>query len=130
MDPLKSTASKIFAGVYALFAGVVFLPTLSACSFAPWVHRLLHRFHIQESDETSSSRSIRDRVTAAHERMSSRSEARIFGGIRDSRNQKASLSRAWRNDDIPVLLILDAAKAPQTHRDIVWEAVSTFCRGA
>lgn len=37
-------AGKLFAGCYALYAGLVFIVT-AALLFTPIVHRLLHRFH-------------------------------------------------------------------------------------
>ncbi|BCS32382.1 hypothetical protein TBR22_A15920 [Luteitalea sp. TBR-22] len=37
-------AGKLFAGLYALYAGLVFLVT-AALIFTPLVHRLLHRLH-------------------------------------------------------------------------------------
>jgi hypothetical protein len=47
VHPLVGQAAKIFAGVYALFAGVVFIG-VSGVIIAPFVHRLLHHFHFQE----------------------------------------------------------------------------------
>lgn len=35
---------KLFAGLYALYAGLVFIVT-AALLFTPIVHRLLHKFH-------------------------------------------------------------------------------------
>jgi hypothetical protein len=40
---------KGFAGCYALFAGLVLL-TAANISLAPWVHRLLHKFHFETED--------------------------------------------------------------------------------
>ena len=37
-------AGKIFASLYALYAGLVFIVT-AALLFTPLLHRLLHRFH-------------------------------------------------------------------------------------
>ena len=45
---LKTTAGKLFDGVYALFCGVVLLAA-TGLLFAPVLHRLLHRFHIEDS---------------------------------------------------------------------------------
>jgi hypothetical protein len=42
---LHTTAGKLFAGSYALFAGIVFLVGVGVV-FAPVVHRAMHRFHI------------------------------------------------------------------------------------
>ncbi len=47
VDPLKTDAGKIFAGVYALYAGLVFL-IVAGLLLAPVVHRILHRFHWEE----------------------------------------------------------------------------------
>lgn len=45
-DP-QTFEGKLFAGLYALYAGLVFLIT-AALVFTPIVHRLLHRFHWNE----------------------------------------------------------------------------------
>jgi hypothetical protein len=45
---LKTDPAKIFASCYALFSGIVFLSGASV-AVAPLFHRLLHRFHIQDS---------------------------------------------------------------------------------
>jgi len=37
-------AGKLFAGIYALYAGLVFIVT-AALFFTPLLHRLMHRFH-------------------------------------------------------------------------------------
>jgi hypothetical protein len=47
VDPPHSAAGKLFAGCYALYAGLVFLVT-AALLFTPLLHRLLHRFHWDE----------------------------------------------------------------------------------
>lgn len=47
VDPPKTDAGKLFAGIYALYAGLVFVVT-AAMIFAPLLHRLLHRFHWNE----------------------------------------------------------------------------------
>ena len=44
VDPPRSDGGKIFAGLYALYAGLVFLIT-AALLFTPVLHRLLHKFH-------------------------------------------------------------------------------------
>lgn len=41
---LPNDASKIFAGVYALYAGLVFIVSAGVL-LAPVVHRILHRLH-------------------------------------------------------------------------------------
>lgn len=42
-----TNAGKMFAGLYALYAGLVFLVS-AALVFTPVVHRILHRFHWDE----------------------------------------------------------------------------------
>lgn len=49
---IDSTAGKLFASLYALYCGVAFL-AISAVLIAPFAHRLLHRFHLDESDSSS-----------------------------------------------------------------------------
>jgi hypothetical protein len=46
LDPIKTTAGKLFAGIYAIFSGVAFLTTVGVL-LAPVVHRFLHRFHVE-----------------------------------------------------------------------------------
>jgi hypothetical protein len=45
-----SNAGKLFAGWYALYAGLVFLVVVSII-LAPVLHRCLHLFHADESDK-------------------------------------------------------------------------------
>ena len=44
VDPIQTNGGKLFAGVYALYAGLVFIVT-AALVFTPILHRVLHRFH-------------------------------------------------------------------------------------
>lgn len=44
VDLPQTSGGKIFAGLYALYAGLVFLAAAGTI-FAPVVHRLLHKFH-------------------------------------------------------------------------------------
>jgi putative effector of murein hydrolase len=46
VDPLHSTAAKLFASFYALFSGLAFVG-IASLMLAPFAHRLLHRFHIE-----------------------------------------------------------------------------------
>jgi len=50
VDPPKTAAGKLFAGFYALYAGLVFI-TLASLLGAPIFHRLLHRFHWEEQEK-------------------------------------------------------------------------------
>ena len=45
---IKSTAGKLFDSIYALFCGVILLAS-TGLMFAPVIHRLLHRFHIEDA---------------------------------------------------------------------------------
>lgn len=54
VDQLHTTAAKIFAALYALFSGLMFIALMSVV-MAPWLHRLLHRLHLAEDETTTSS---------------------------------------------------------------------------
>ncbi len=47
VDPLRTTAGKIFAGVYAIFSGLALI-TIAGIMLAPAVHRFLHRLHLEQ----------------------------------------------------------------------------------
>ncbi len=49
VSPLASDSAKVFASVYALFSGVVFISS-TGILLAPVFHRVLHRFHIEQRD--------------------------------------------------------------------------------
>ena len=44
VDMPQTDAGKLFAGIFALYAGLVFIAA-AALMLGPVVHRLLHRFH-------------------------------------------------------------------------------------
>jgi hypothetical protein len=44
VDPLRTPGGKLFAGFFALYAGVVFLFS-AGLLIAPIAHRILHKFH-------------------------------------------------------------------------------------
>jgi len=53
MGPLHSpttVAGKIFAGCYAIYCGFAVL-AIAAVMFAPIVHRLFHRMHLEDTGE-------------------------------------------------------------------------------
>lgn len=50
IDGLHTRAGKLFASFYALFSGVLILAVASVL-IAPVAHRLLHKMHVEESDE-------------------------------------------------------------------------------
>lgn len=47
VDSPPTSAGKLFAGIYALYAGLVFL-VVAGVFLAPIVHRILHHFHWKE----------------------------------------------------------------------------------
>lgn len=47
VNPPLTDAGKLFAGMYALYAGLVFIVS-AALLLTPLIHRLLHRFHWEE----------------------------------------------------------------------------------
>ncbi|QEL15703.1 hypothetical protein [Limnoglobus roseus] len=50
VDPMKTTAGKLFATFYALYSGIAFL-TMIAVLVAPIYHRMLHRLHLETEDD-------------------------------------------------------------------------------
>jgi hypothetical protein len=50
VDPPKTAAGKLFAGVYALYAGLVVI-TVAAILGTPIFHRVLHHFHADADDK-------------------------------------------------------------------------------
>ena len=51
VSTLNSTGAKIFASLYALFSGLVFIG-VTGLAIAPFAHRLLHRFHWDEAGQS------------------------------------------------------------------------------
>jgi hypothetical protein len=49
IDPLPTNTAKVFASCYALFSGLAFVGIVSVL-LAPFVHRMLHRFHAEERE--------------------------------------------------------------------------------
>jgi hypothetical protein len=49
VDPMHSAGSKLFASLYALFSGVIFI-SVAGLVIAPALHRFLHRFHLETRD--------------------------------------------------------------------------------
>ncbi|HTL83149.1 MAG TPA: hypothetical protein VL651_15655 [Bacteroidia bacterium] len=47
VDPMHNEAAKLFASFYAIFSGVAFLTTVGVL-LAPIIHRIFHKFHIEE----------------------------------------------------------------------------------
>jgi hypothetical protein len=51
VDPLQSSAAKLFAAFYALYSGIAFL-TMVAILMAPLLHRFLHKFHLEVGEKS------------------------------------------------------------------------------
>ena len=49
ISDVKSDAAKIFSSAYALFCGLIFIMVV-AVTLAPVLHRILHKFHDDETD--------------------------------------------------------------------------------
>ena len=50
VNELHTTAGKLFAGFYALYAGLVFL-IVAGVLLAPVIHRIAHKIHLVEEGE-------------------------------------------------------------------------------
>jgi ABC-type glycerol-3-phosphate transport system permease component len=62
VTPLQTDAGKLFASLYALFSGVVFI-TVVGVLFAPLAHRFLHKFHLEiETEDSAREKPVRDRA--------------------------------------------------------------------
>ena len=46
---MKTDAAKLFSSAYALFCGLVFIGVV-AVALAPVIHRVLHKFHMDDAD--------------------------------------------------------------------------------
>ena len=49
VNSLTNTSAKVFASLYALFSGLVFIAVMGIV-FSPIVHRMLHKFHVDDKD--------------------------------------------------------------------------------
>lgn len=47
VNPPQTESGKIFAGIYALYAGLVFLLAFGV-ALTPIIHRILHKFHLDQ----------------------------------------------------------------------------------
>jgi hypothetical protein len=50
VDPLKTNGAKIFASIYALFSGLVFIGVLGLL-LAPFIHRVMHKLHMDYKED-------------------------------------------------------------------------------
>lgn len=51
VDPLKTNGAKVFASIYALFSGLVFIGVLGLL-LAPFIHRVMHKLHMDYKDDS------------------------------------------------------------------------------
>ena len=49
VNPLANDGAKVFASLYALFSGLMFIGIMGVV-LSPIVHRFLHKFHVDEKD--------------------------------------------------------------------------------
>jgi len=49
VNSLPTDGAKVFASIYALFSGLVFIAVMGLV-LSPVVHRILHKFHVDEKD--------------------------------------------------------------------------------
>jgi hypothetical protein len=47
VNPLSGTAAKVFASIYALFSGLIFIAVIGVV-LSPLMHRLIHKFHLAD----------------------------------------------------------------------------------
>ena len=52
VNPVVTNGGKIFASIYALYSGIVFL-VVAGLIFAPIFHRVMHHFHLESETESS-----------------------------------------------------------------------------
>ena len=50
VDPPATSGGKLFAGLYALYCGLAVI-LVAGVILAPVAHRILHRFHMEESGD-------------------------------------------------------------------------------
>ncbi len=51
VDPMHTDAGKLFAGLYALLCGLVFV-LASGVVLAPVLHRVMHALHVDDDDKS------------------------------------------------------------------------------
>lgn len=54
VDPLHTEAGKLFAGIYALACGLLFV-LISGVVLAPVLHRVLHALHVRDEEDDKAS---------------------------------------------------------------------------
>jgi hypothetical protein len=51
VDPLQTNGAKVFASLYALFSGLVFIGVLGLL-LAPFIHRVMHKLHMDYEEDS------------------------------------------------------------------------------
>ena len=64
VNSIQTEGGKIFAALYALFSGIIFI-VVAGLLFAPVFHRLLHKFHF-DSDREQSTKVLINRGNDSH----------------------------------------------------------------
>lgn len=54
VDRLPTSGAKLFAALYALFSGLVFVAVMGI-TLGPWVHRLFHWVHLEDAPTSDTS---------------------------------------------------------------------------
>ncbi|MBA3707433.1 MAG: hypothetical protein H0W83_01275 [Planctomycetes bacterium] len=49
VDTLTTNSAKVFASAYALYSGLILIAAISI-ALSPLAHRILHKFHLDETD--------------------------------------------------------------------------------
>ena len=60
VNQLTTTGAKIFASAYALFSGLIFIAVVGV-GLSPILHRMLHKFHIDDKDIEPRSKASRSK---------------------------------------------------------------------
>ncbi len=50
VNPITTTSGKLFASFYAVFSGLFFI-VATGLLLAPFLHRMIHRFHLEKKEE-------------------------------------------------------------------------------
>ena len=75
LTPLVTSGGKIFASLYAIASGFLLLG-LAGLILAPVFHRILHRFHLEESSDGGEGSDGADRTSRAPPRAPARKKKR------------------------------------------------------
>ena len=74
---IRTTAGKLFATLFALYAGLAFLG-IATLLFAPFFHRVLHTFHLEEQQRRDT------RAKGEGHRSGTRGQTVAAGTVRES----------------------------------------------